>query len=502
MKSDVAIVVLAAGKGTRLRSSRAKVLHEAGGLTLVEHVLRAVKPLKASVSVVVGHQAAQVSEVVTGDGARTILQRPQSGTGHAVKVALKALPAAAKCVMVLPGDAPLITTATLRSLVREQKRSRAAATILTAALDDPAGYGRIVRNQAGEVVEIVEQGALRGAQKDIFEVNSGIYVFDRAEVQKALGRVGRGNVHREIYLTDAIALLREKGRKVTAWMTPNPEEALGANTRGELAFVDSVLRWRKAEEVMDSGVTIFRPETQIIDPDVKIGAESVIEMGTQLLGATRIGRNCRIGVGSMVVDSSLAEGAAVRSYSLVFNSRLGRGASVGPFAHVRDGADIRAGAKIGNYVEVKKTVVGEGVKAAHLTYLGDAVIGSGTNVGAGTVTCNYDGVNKNPTRVGRNVFVGSGTMMVAPVRIGDGAYVAAGSVITDNVPAQGLGIARGKQVNKPGWARTRGQKLAAAKARQEEGSVEVKTGPLPAGGPARGKPRKKRAKKKKKSRRR
>ena len=502
MNSGLAIVILAAGKGTRLRSARAKVLHEAGGLTLVEHVLRAVKPLKAGVWVVVGHQAAPVTDVVTGYGARTILQKPQSGTGHAVQVALKTLPATAKRVAVLPGDAPLITTTTLRSLLREQKRSRAAATILTTELDDPSGYGRIVRDLAGEVVKIVEQRSLRGAQKDISEVNSGIYVFDRAGVQEALGRAGRGNVHREIYLTDAIALLRERGRKVTAWMTPNPEEVLGANTRGELAFVDSVLRWRKAGEVMDSGVTVFRPETQIIDPDVKIGAECVIETGVQLLGATRLGRNCRIGAGSVIADSTLADGATVRPYSLVFNSRLGRGASVGPFAHVRDGADIRAGAKIGNYVEVKKTVVGEGAKVQHLTYLGDASIGSGANVGAGTVTCNYDGVNKNPTRIGRNAFVGSGTMMVAPVRVGDGAYVAAGSVITDNVPAQGLGIARSKQVNKPGWARTRGQKLAAAKARKEEGAVEVKTGPLPQGGAARGKARKGRAKKGRKSRRR
>ena len=479
MKSDVAILILAAGKGTRLRSTRAKVLHEAGGLRLAEHVLRAVKPLKAGVWVVVGHQAEAVTSLAREYGARPIVQRPQRGTGHAVQVALKAVPTGRKYVVVLPGDAPLITTATLRSLIREHRKTKAAATILSAELADPRGYGRIVRTQAGDVVGIVEQSALRGSQREIIEANSGVYVFDCRKLRDVLGRLTRSNVHRELYLTDAIGLLHEDGGRVSAWVTPDAEEVLGANTRSELAYVDAALRWRKVEAVMDSGVTVLRPDTQILDPDVAVGLDTVIEMGAQLIGATRIGKNCRIGAGSILVNARLSDNVTVRPYSLVFNSKLGKGVAIGPFAHLRDGADIRAGARIGNYVEIKKSVVGEGVKAQHLTYIGDSSVGAGTNVGAGTITCNYDGVNKNPTRIGRDVFIGSGTMLVAPVRLGDGAYIAAGSVITDDVPVQGLGIARGRQVNKRRWARTRTQKLAAAKARKEEVAVDVKVGPVP-----------------------
>lgn len=502
MRSNTAIVILAAGKGTRLRSSRAKVLHEAGGLRLAEHVLRAAKPLKAGIWVVVGHQAEAVASLAKEYGASTVVQRPQRGTGHAVQVALKALPRSVRQIVVLPGDGPLITPATLRALLREHRRTRAAATVLSAELADPRGYGRIVRTQAGDVAGIVEQSALRGSQREIAEANSGVYAFDSGKLRNVLGRLTRSNIHRELYLTDAIALLHAGGGKVSAWVAPDSEEVLGANTRSELAYVDAVLRWRKVEAVMESGVTVLRPDTQIIDPDVKVGLDTVIEMGTQIIGATRIGKNCRIGAGCVLVNARLADDVTLRPYSLVFNSRLGKGVAVGPFAHLRDGADIRAGASIGNYVEVKKSVVGEGAKAQHLTYLGDSSVGAGTNIGAGTITCNYDGVNKNPTRIGRNVFVGSGTMLVAPVRVGDGAYVAAGSVITDDVPVHGLGIARGRQVNRPGWARTRAQKLAAAKARKEESAVEVKIGPIPGGTTATRRVKKKQGRKKRKSSRR
>jgi bifunctional UDP-N-acetylglucosamine pyrophosphorylase/glucosamine-1-phosphate N-acetyltransferase len=488
MSPALAIVILAAGKGTRLKSERAKVLHQAGGLPLVAHVLRAVRPLArkairrpastskaaAGVWVVVGHRADSVREVVGPFAARTILQRPQLGTGHAVVQALAALPAGVGRVLVLPGDAPLIRTETLKTLIAHHADSGSAATVLTARLERPDAYGRIVRDPTGHVRAIVEQKALRPEQADLGEVNSGIYCFERRKVAPLLRELGRDNPDREYYLTDLIGLLRERGETVSAYRAPAPDEILGANTAAELAWVDALLRQRKAEALMASGVTLYQPESQAIDPEVFIGPDSVIERGVELRGATRIGRRCRIGAFSILENSVLADDVTVRSHCLVLNSRLGAGVVVGPFAHLRDGADIRRGARIGNYVEVKKSVVGEGTKAQHLTYLGDATIGPGTNIGAGTITCNYDGVNKNPTRIGKRVFVGSGTELVAPVRVGSGAYVAAGSTVTEDVPRDALALGRSRQVNKPGWARTRRQKLAAAKARKEEPAVAVR----------------------------
>jgi len=481
MPADLAIVVLAAGKGTRLKSERAKVLHQAGGLPLIAQVLRATAPLArgrrasaAGVWVVVGHQADAVRAVVEPFGARAVLQRPQLGTGHAVAQALKALPRSRARVLVLPGDAPLLRPETLQALVRVQAESGAAAAVLTAQLEEPRGYGRILRSASGDVEAIVEQGALRPEQSGLREVNSGIYVFHRAKLAGVLGRLGRDNVHREYYLTDAIQLLRQGGESVAAHLAREADEILGVNTPAELARVDTVLRRRKAEALMSGGVTLYQPETQAIDPDVSIGPDTILERGVELRGATRLGRRCHIGASSILVNAVLADDVSVKPHCLVLNSKLGAGVSVGPFAHLRDGADIRAGARIGNYVEVKKSVVGEGAKAQHLTYLGDARVGRKTNVGAGTITCNYDGVNKNPTVIGDEVFIGSGTELVAPVKVGRGAYVAAGSTITENVPAGALAIARGRQVNKPGWARTRRQKLAAAKAQKEEPAAGVR----------------------------
>ncbi len=481
MPADLAIVVLAAGKGTRLKSERAKVLHQAGGLPLIAQVLRSLSPLTrggrasaASVWVVVGHQADAVRAAVAPFGARTVVQRPQLGTGHAVAQALKALPRRRARVLVLPGDAPLLRPETLQALVRAHADQAAAATVLTAELEEPRGYGRIVRNASGGVEAIVEQGALRPEQAGLREVNSGTYVFSRAKLAGVLGKLGRDNVHREYYLTDAIKLLRQTGEGVAAHVAGDAEEILGVNTPAELARVDAVLRRRKANALMAAGVTLYQPETQAIDPEVSIGPDTIIERGVELRGATRLGRRCHIGAYSILVNAVLADEVSVKPHCLVLNSRLGAGVSVGPFAHLRDGADIRAGARIGNYVEVKKSVVGEGAKAQHLTYLGDARVGRKTNVGAGTITCNYDGVNKNPTVIGDEVFIGSGTELVAPVKVGRGAYVAAGSTVTDNVPADALAIARGRQVNKPGWARTRRQKLAAAKAQKEEPAAGVR----------------------------
>ncbi|MGH9680686.1 MAG: DapH/DapD/GlmU-related protein, partial [Candidatus Acidiferrales bacterium] len=270
------------------------------------------------------------------------------------------------------------------------------------------------------------------------------------------------NVHKELYLTDAIAVLRQKGENVQAVLAADPDEVLGCNTRADLAAVDAVFRRRKRAAVMQAGVTLELPETLLIDPEVVVGADTRIEPGVQLLGKTRIGMSCTIRTGSVLSDAVLEDNVLVKPYSIVTLTHLSRGAQVGPFAHLRDGARLEDNARVGNFVEVKKSVLGEGVKAMHLTYLGDARVGSGTNIGAGTITCNYDGVHKNPTTIGKRVFIGSDTALVAPVRVGDGAYVGAGSVITKNVPPDALGVARGHQVNKPGWAAARRRELAAA----------------------------------------
>jgi bifunctional UDP-N-acetylglucosamine pyrophosphorylase / glucosamine-1-phosphate N-acetyltransferase len=465
---DVVIVILAAGKGTRLKSGLAKVLHRAGGRTLVEHVARACQPLKPrEILAVVGHQADDVAAAVAPLGVKTVLQEPQRGTGHAMLVARRAISARAKIAILLPGDAPLVRMETIAALARAHRESGAAATILSAEIENPAGYGRIVRQDDGSVAAIVEDSALTGEQHANREINSSIYCFTLEKLWPCLATLKPQNVHKELYLTDAIAVLRQNGEKVQAVLATDPEEVLGCNTRGDLAAVDAVFRRRKRAAIMDLGVTIELPETVLIDPDVIVGADTYIEPGVQLLGKTRVGAGCTIRTGSVLSDAVLEDNVLVKPYTIVSASHLSRGTQAGPFAHLRDGARLEENARVGNFVEVKKSVLGEGVKSMHLTYLGDARIGSGTNIGAGTITCNYDGVNKNPTTIGKRVFIGSDTALVAPVRVGDGAYVGAGSVITKNVPPDALGLARGQQVNKPGWAAARRRQLSAVSKRQK-----------------------------------
>ena len=462
--SDFVIVILAAGKGTRLKSVLAKVLHRAGGRPLVEHVVRACQPLKPrEIVAVVGHQADDVAGVVAPLGVKAVLQEPQRGTGHAVLVARRAIPSRAKFLIVLPGDAPLIRTDTLAALAAAHRESGAAATILSAEIENPAGYGRIVRQDDGSVAAIVEDSALTAEQRPIREINSSVYCFTLEKLWPCLASLKPQNVHKELYLTDAIAVLRQKGEKVQAVLASDPDEVLGCNTRADLAAVDAVFRRRKRAAIMDAGVTIELPETVLIDPEVVVGADTRIEPGVQLLGKTRVGANCTIRTGSVLSDAVLEDNVLVKPYTIISGSHLSAGTQSGPFAHLRDGARLEENARVGNFVEVKKSVLGEGVKSMHLTYLGDARVGSGTNIGAGTITCNYDGVNKNATIIGKRVFIGSDTALVAPVRVGDGAYVGAGSVITKNVPADALGLARGEQVNKLGWAARRRRQTVAAK---------------------------------------
>jgi len=459
---DSTIVILAAGKGTRMHSDLAKVLHRAGGRPLIEHVVRACLPLKAAqILAVVGHQAEEVGAVVTALGGQTVVQQPQRGTGHALQVARRAMRKSAKLALVIPGDAPLLRAATLAALLETHRRGEAAATILTAELNDPSGYGRILRDSEGRVQAIVEESAATAEQRAIREVNSSIYCFTLEKLWPCLAALRPNNAHRELYLTDAIALLRQRNERVLAQVAPDAQEILGCNTRAHLADVDRVFRARKAAELMDAGVTIYLPETVVVDPEVTAGPDTIIEPCVQLLGHTRIGARCRIQTGAVLEDMRVEDGAQVLPHCVMVSSKLGPNTMVGPFARLRPGADIRAGARIGNFVEVKKSVVHEGAKAPHLTYLGDSSIGRNANIGAGTITCNYDGVAKHPTHIGNRVFIGSNSTLVAPVRIADGAYVAAGSTITDNVPADALAIARGRQANKPGWAAAR--RRAAAK---------------------------------------
>src|SRR5437764_926397 len=458
---DLAVIVLAAGKGTRLKSSLAKVLHKAGGRTLVEHIVRACEPLKARETVVVvGHQAEQVAAVVAPRGALTVLQRPQNGTGHAVQVAKRTL-GRAKFAVVLPGDAPLVRPETLKALVAAHHSGNAAATILSAVLADPSGYGRVVRKTETAVSAIVEDSQLTDEQREINEINSAIYCFTLEKLWPALAQVKPNNKHRELYLTDAIGVLNAKGETVLAQVAADSREVLGCNTRADLAEVDRVFRERKRSELMDSGVTIQLPETVLIDPDVTAGEDTIIEPGVQLLGKTKLGARCSVKTGSVLTDSILGEGVTVEPHCVVAESRLDDGVIIGPFARLRPNNHLKAGARIGNFVELKKSTIGEGTKAMHLSYLGDAKIGTKSNIGAGTITCNYDGFRKHPTSIGNKVFIGSDATLVAPVRVGDGAYIAAGSTITETVPADGLGIARGRQVNKPGWAAKKRRELAA-----------------------------------------
>jgi bifunctional UDP-N-acetylglucosamine pyrophosphorylase/glucosamine-1-phosphate N-acetyltransferase len=454
--SDTVVVILAAGKGTRMRSELAKVLHRAGGRTLLEHVIRACRPLKPmQVLVVVGHQAKEVGALATELGGQPVLQQPQRGTGHAMQVARRAIRKSAKLALVIPGDAPLLRPETLAALLDTHRRGEAAATLLSAELDDPTDYGRVLRDTEGRVQAVVEEKAATPEQRAIHEVNSSIYCFTLENFWPALTALRPDNFHRELYLTDAIGLLRQRNERVLAQIAPDANEILGCNTRANLADVDRVFRARKAAELMTSGVTIYLPETVVIDPEVTAGTDTVIEPGVQLLGKTRIGARCKIGTGSILKDVRVDDHAFVGAHSILDSSRVGATAQVGPFSRLRPGADIRPGAHIGNFVEVKNSVVHEGAKAMHLTYLGDASVGRDANIGAGTITCNYDGVAKHETKIGNRVFIGSDTALVAPVRVGDGAYVAAGSIITENVPADALAIARGRQANKPGWAAQR-----------------------------------------------
>jgi bifunctional UDP-N-acetylglucosamine pyrophosphorylase/glucosamine-1-phosphate N-acetyltransferase len=452
----VAIAILAAGKGTRLKSQLPKVLHEVGGKSLLAHIIEAathVVPPK-DVFAIIGHEADRVRSAIASTGVNFIVQSEQRGTGHALIVARQAL-SGYDHVIVLSGDAPQIMPQTIARLLNFHLDQQAAMTLLSAELDQPTGYGRVIRrnSRSAEVQAVVEEKSASPAQKKIREINAGFYVFAVPQLFSHIEKLSTANPHAEYYLTDMAEVLRQARQRVVVWKTEDAVEVLGANTRADLSFIDHQMRMRKCQQLMAGGVTIFYPATCVIDADVEIANDTVIEPFVQILGRSRIGAGCRIRSYSVIRDSEIASGVLIRPGCILEGARIGPSAVLGPYSHLRPGSEIGEGAHVGNFVETKNMKLGKGSKANHLTYLGDAEIGAGVNIGAGTITCNYDGVAKHQTVIEDGVFIGSDSTLVAPVRVGKGAYVGAASCITENVPEDALAIGRGRQIVKEGWAR-------------------------------------------------
>jgi bifunctional UDP-N-acetylglucosamine pyrophosphorylase / glucosamine-1-phosphate N-acetyltransferase len=466
--SDLHVVILAAGKGTRMKSARPKVLHALAGRPLIEHVLRTVDQLQAASTVlVIGHGADEVrSTLAVRSDLRFVVQAPQLGTGHALLQAQPVLAGRAGTVLLLYADVPLLEASTLRRLIAAHDGARAQATVLTAMLDDPYGYGRIVRDGSGRILRIVEERDASTEERRIREVNSGIYAFALGPLFGALRGLATDNAQGEYYLTDLVSAYRQRQLKVETVVLDRADELKGVNSRVDLSDLGRILRSRKNRAVQLGGASLDDPDTTYIEEDVTIGEDTVIGPGVMLEGRTTIGARCRIHAGARLTNATIADDVTILDRSIVVDSTVATGAIVGPFAHVRPQSEIGEQARVGNFVELKKTTLGRRSKANHLAYLGDATIGDDVNVGAGTITCNYDGVHKSKTVLEDGVFIGSDTQLIAPVRVGRGAYVAAGSSITDDVPADALAIARGRQQNKAGWAATRRAELAAAAKRK------------------------------------
>jgi bifunctional UDP-N-acetylglucosamine pyrophosphorylase/glucosamine-1-phosphate N-acetyltransferase len=449
------VVLLAAGLGTRMKSGLAKALHPLAGRPLVRHVLNAslaVNPEK--IVLVLGHQADKVREAVKEYKPEFVLQYEQLGTGHAVRQAGEALSGAAGPVLVLCADTPLLTGGTLKKVVELHQKSRAAITLVTAVVPDPFGYGRVVRGKTG-IMRIVEEKDATAAQKKIKEVNAGIYCFEKKFLLASLDRLGKNNAQGEYYLPDTIALAKRKKLGVSAFVCEDVDEVMGINTRHDLSRAEAVMRDRVCREWMLEGVTMLDPASTFIGSEVVLGRDSVLYGNVRLEGKTRIGEACTVFPGSRIADSVIGSNVTVKDSSVIEESAVARGASIGPFAHLRPGSVIGAGARIGNFVEVKKSTIGEGSKANHLSYIGDATIGRDVNIGAGVITCNYDGFEKHSTVIGDGVFVGSDSQLVAPVTIGKGALIAAGATITRNVPPDALAISRVPQDIREGFASRR-----------------------------------------------
>lgn len=445
-------VVLAAGQGTRMKSKLYKVLHSVCGKPMVQHIVDHLNHLMMNeIVVVVGHGADMVKEQL-GDRVQYALQEQQLGTAHAVMMCRDLLQDKTGTTMVLTGDTPLIREETLAKLIEHHEQTGAAATILTTEVQDATGYGRIVRNSLGTVARIVEHKDATEEERQICEINTGIFCFDNQKLFSALTNVKNDNVQGEYYLPDVIEILKEQEEVISAYLTPDHEEGLGVNDRVQLAKAEAVLRNRINEKHMRNGVTIIDPASTYIEADVVIGSDSIVHPGTMLRGKTVIGEDCKIGPNADLTNTIMEDQVKIQ-YSVVTDSQIRKGASIGPFAYIRPGSDVGEEAKVGDFVELKNTVLGNGSKVSHLSYLGDSEVGQGVNIGCGTITVNYDGVKKYKTIIGDHAFIGCNANLIAPVSIGDGAYIAAGSTITHNVPDDALAIARERQVNKEGYAK-------------------------------------------------
>jgi len=458
--SPLHVVILAAGKGTRMKSRLPKVLHRAAGLPLLDWVLRLARSLDpASITVVTGHEAQRVESAAAAADVRFVLQEPQLGTGHALRQAQPVLAGATGRVLLLSGDVPLLQADSVRALLDRQAAAEAALVVATARVADPTGYGRIVRDASGALQRIVEHRDASDELRRIDEINSGVYVFALAPLFEALARVGSANAQGEYYLPDLVEIFHRDGRAVDAVALADPDEIRGINTRAELAEVGRILQTRINAAHMAAGVTLVDPATAYIGPDVTIGSDTIVHPFVILDGRTAIGADCELHAGTRISGCEVADRVTVFNHSVLQDSKISSGATIGPFARLRPQSELYEDVHVGNFVEIKKSTLGKGTKIGHLTYIGDATVGAGVNIGAGTITCNYDGQKKHRTVVGDGAFVGSDSTLVAPVTVGKGAYVAAGSSITENVPDGALGIGRTRQMNKPGWVAARAEKL-------------------------------------------
>ena len=454
---DLHIVILAAGKGTRMKSATPKVLHPLVGRPIIEHVLDTADQLRAaSTTLVVGHGSDRVRAALAGrTNLQFVVQSPLLGTGHALLQAEPVLKGLKGDVLLLYADVPLLELGTVLRLLEAHREARAAMTVLSADLPDPYGYGRIVRSKDGLVERIVEERDASAEQREIREINSGIYVLSMESLFAHLNSLGAENAQGEHYLTDLVTMYRQEGVRVECLRVDHADQLRGVNSRQDLADLSLTLRQRKNRSLMAEGVTLEDPASTYVDSNVEVGADTVLGPGVRLEGRTVVGERCHIHAGCRLTNATLEDDVVVLDHCVVVESVLAQHATVGPMAHIRPHSVVGPSARVGNFVELKKTTLGKGSKASHLAYLGDATIGEGVNVGAGTITCNYDGDKKHPTVIEDGVFIGSDSQLIAPVTLGKGSYVGAGSSITSDVPAGALAIARGRQVVKPDWAAER-----------------------------------------------
>jgi len=454
MKNHAAIV-LGAGKGTRMKSALPKVLHEVAGAPMIKHVIDLLKGLGVGrIIVVVGHGSEMVREKLAGYDVTFVEQTEQLGTGHAVLTAMSALKGYAGDVLILSGDVPLLTAPTLKGLFKVYKKAgpTRALALITALLEDPSGYGRVIRDGDGKVVRIAEHKDADAGQRAVNEINTGCYLVEAAFLGENLKKIGSSNAQGEYYLPDLLPLAVKAGRKVSALTLFDPSEVMGINNRVELAEAGRLMRERILTALMKKGVTIIDPARTVIGADVKVGRDTIIHPAVNISNSS-IGRECVIEQGAVITNSQIGGGTRIKAYSVIESSRIGKGAAIGPFARLRPDAKVSDDVRIGNFVEIKKSSLGKGAKAGHLSYLGDSIIGAGVNIGAGTITCNYDGKNKYLTRIDAGAFIGSDSQLVAPVRVGKGAYVGSGTTVTKDVPPGALVTSRAQEKIKKGWVK-------------------------------------------------